>query len=136
MNTHIYQTKVKPLTGTDLSEIYGKARSLYKTILSHSRRKPYVRSPYFKKQKIFLELFWIHLAQKNPRERTKRLNLFPCAIDLIKYSSQEPTSKENPQKRHEILHRFSGITTEKKLFQVQIKENKKTGQKWFMSTFY
>jgi CRISPR/Cas system-associated endoribonuclease Cas2 len=69
----------------------------------------YVRSLYFNKEKVFL--------------------------DLIQNSKFEPTSKENPNKRSEILHRFAGITSEKDLFFVQIKENKQSGTKWFMSVF-
>ena len=44
-------------------------------------------------------------------------------------------SKENPNRRSEIVHRFAGITAEKDLFFVQIKEEKRTGQKWLMSVF-
>lgn len=39
----------------------------------------------------------------------------------------EPKSKENPNRRSEIIHRFGGITKDKELLYVQIKEDKRTG---------
>jgi hypothetical protein len=41
----------------------------------------------------------------------------------------------NPNKRSEILHRFSGTTTHGEIFFVQIKEDLKKGQKHFISVF-
>lgn len=81
-------------------------------------------------------LFWQHLHEKmNIRNKTRRVKYFPCAIELIKNNRYEPISKENPNRQGEILHRFSGITPENEIFFVQIKEEKKTGQKWLMSVF-
>ena len=95
-----------------------------------------MRSVYFKKEKIFLELFWRHLYEKkNFRDQLRRMKYFACAIDLIRNSHFEPISKENPNRRSEILHRFAGATIDDDLFFVQIKEDKRTGQKWFMSVF-
>ena len=71
----------------------------------------------------------------NLKDKTRRLKYFPCAIDLIKNNRFEPTSKENPNKKDEILHRFSGITPDNEVFFVQIKEVKKNSQKWLMSVF-
>lgn len=65
----------------------------------------------------------------------RRLKYFPCAIELIQKSRFEPESKENPNKRTEILHRFTGVTKENDIFFVQIKEDKRTGQKWLISVF-
>lgn len=131
----VYQTKVKKLTGSDYGEIRFKANALYKQIKSKTRRRTYVRSAYFKKDKVFLDLFWDHLWQKNWRDRVRRLKYYPCALDLIKNSRLEPISKQNPNKENEILHRFAGITPHKELFFVQVKEDKKTDQKLFMSVF-
>ena len=63
------------------------------------------------------------------------MKYFPCAIELIQKSRVEPSSKENPNKRSEILHRFAGATKDSEIFFVQIKEYKKTDQKWLMSVF-
>jgi len=65
----------------------------------------------------------------------RRIKFFPCTIELIKKSKFKPTSKENPNKTSEILHRFAGITPDKELFFVQIKEEKNSNKKWLISSF-
>ena len=95
-----------------------------------------MRSAYFDKQKIFLGLFWQHLHEKeNVRDKVRRLKYYPCAIELIQKSRVEPTSKENPNRPGEIVHRFAGSTPDNELFFVQIKEDKRTNQKLLMSVF-
>lgn len=131
----VYQSKFKKLTGTDYKEIHSRALSVYKQIKSKTKREPYVRSVYFNKEKVFLDYFWQHLQQKNWRDRNRRLKYYPCAIDLIRNSRLEPTSKQNPNKPIEILHRFAGLSKDKEIFYIQIKENKKTDKKYFMSVF-
>mgnify|MGYP001566898429 CR=1 FL=1 len=132
----IHKIKLAKLTGTDFHDVNQKAFGLYNQIRRKTKRRPYVRSAYFNKEKIFLELFWQHLFDKsNWRDRARRLRYFPCAIELIKDSRQEPASKENPNKPTEILHRFAGVTKDKDLFYVHIKEDKKSGRKWLMSMF-
>ncbi|MDO8471955.1 MAG: hypothetical protein Q7S64_02290 [bacterium] len=69
------------------------------------------------------------------KTRTKRLAYLPCAIDLIEHSRNVPTMKVNPNKKTELLYRFGGLTKEKEVFYVQIKENVKTGAKYLMSIF-
>ena len=128
-------TKGKLLRGTDLKEVESKARQIYYEIKRKSKRKPYIRSAYFKKEKIFFDFFWVHLNQKNYVEKFKRLKHFTVAIDLIKNSKNKPVSKINPNKRNEILHRFYGKTREKEIFCVQIKENKKSGHKYLLSAY-
>ena len=131
-----YQTKANKLSGSDFKEIHEKALDIYKIIKRETKRRPYVRSAYFKKDKVFLQLFWNHLFEKqNWRDRVRRLKYFPCAIELIRKSKFEPTSKENPNKKSEILHRFAGITKDRDLFFVQIKEYKQSGEKWLISIF-
>lgn len=131
-----YQTKAKKLAGARYADIYQKAFSSYKQIKKKSKRRPYIRSAYFKKDKIFLALFWQHLRdKKNLRDKTRRLKYFPCAIELVRHSRFEPSSKENVDKRSEILHRFAGVTADDDLFFVQVKEDKRTGKKWLMSVF-
>lgn len=65
----------------------------------------------------------------------RRMKFFGCGIDLIKNSKVKPTSKENPNKPEEILHRFTGITGNSEQFVVQIKEDKKSSQKFLISIF-
>ncbi|MBU4369443.1 hypothetical protein KKG58_01625 [Patescibacteria group bacterium] len=130
-----YQTKIKKLPGTSYSEVRKSAKDLFKQIKSKTKRKPYIKSAYFKKQKIFFDFFWIHLTQKGPRERFKRLKYFAAAVEVIKKSKNQPSSKQNPNKSNEKLHRFAGLTKKKELFYVQIKESKRGKSKYFMSCF-
>jgi hypothetical protein len=130
-----FSTDIKPLSGTNYSEIHPKAWALYKQIASKTKRRPYVRSAYFKKDKIFLNYFWDHIWQKNLRDRTRRLIYYPCGLDLIQNSRIEPESKINANRKSEVLHRFIGMAPDKKLFSVQIKEDRKSGQKHFISVF-
>ena len=130
-----FKTKFAILAGTDYKEINKKAFGFYNQIRRKTKRRPYVRSAYFKKDKIFLGLFWSHLNGKNRWDRMRRMKFFNCAIELIEHSKFEPTSKENPNKPTEILHRFAGITKNNDLFFVQIKEEKRTGEKWLLSVF-
>lgn len=130
-----YQSKFKKLSGTDYKEIHSKALSIFKQIKSRTKRKPYIRSAYFGKKKIFIDYFWQHLQQKNWRDRNRRLKYYQCAIDLIRNSKLEPISKQNPNKPTEVLHRFAGLTKDKEVFYIQIKEDKKTDKKYFMSVF-
>ena len=130
-----YQTNKKKLPGTNYAEVRKNAVIVFNQIKKRTKRRPYVRSVYFNKQKIFFDYFWTHLSQKNPRERFKRLQYFEAAVELIKHSRNHPCSKQNPNRNTEILHRFAGLTKGKKLFYIQIKEDKKSDKKYFISCF-
>ncbi len=131
-----YRTRVSKLAGTDYREIHKKARYFYERIRNRTKRRPYVRSAYFDKDKIFLDVFWSHLFGKpNWRDRVRRVKFLPPAIELIEHSRSEPESKENPNRSSEILHRFTGITPDQEIFYVQIKEDKRTSQKFLISIF-
>lgn len=132
----VFRTKTARLKGSDFHEVNKQAFGFYQKIKKKSKRKPYVRSAYFKKDKIFLAYFWQHLFEKaNWRDRVRRVKYFSAAIDLIQNSKFDPKSKENANKPGEILHRFSGLTKDNHLFHVQIKEDKKSGQKYLISVF-
>lgn len=132
----VYKTKISKLSGSDYKEVNKNAFGLYNEIRKKTKRRPYVRSAYFNKSKIFIELFWLRIWQnQNFRDKIRRIKYFPCAIELIRKSKLDPSSKQNPNKPTEILHRFAGTTKENDLFYVQIKEDKKTGEKWLMSVF-
>lgn len=131
-----YKVKSKKLLGTNFREVRKKAFKLYQQIKKRTKRKPYIRSAYFKKDKIFLDLFWSHLFEKrNFTDLMRRIKFYPCALELIKNSHFDPTSKENVDRKSEILHRFMGITSENEVFFVQIKENKRNNNKWLISIF-
>jgi hypothetical protein len=131
-----YKTKTNKLSGTSHKEINKKAQVVYNEIKRKTKRRPYVRSVYFKKSKIFVGLFWSHLYDKvNRGDRDRRIKLFPCAIDLIQNTKIDPESRDNPNKSSEILHRFYGLSRDNEKFCVQIKEDKRTGEKFFVSVF-
>lgn len=113
-----------------------KAERIFDAIKKKSKRKPYIRSAYFSKSKIFLDYFWEHLyAKKNLRDKQRRLQYYAAAIELMQKSRIPPDSVNNPNTKREMLHRFRGITKEREAFIVQIKEDKKTGEKYFISIF-
>jgi len=115
--------------------VHENAQILYRNIASKSKRRPYIRSIYFKKQKIFIALFWQHLFDKNWKERVRRLQYFECGFELIEKTTYPPLTIQNPHKSSELLHRFCGITPRGIIFFVQIKECKKTGEKSLISIF-
>ncbi len=131
----IYRTKVLKIAGTKYSEVYKAAFNIFKQIKSKSKRAPYIRSKYFRGEKIFLELFWVHLRQKHRGERLRRLKYYSCGLDLLKNSRYIPLIKINPENSSEKLYRFKGITKNGYIFFVQVKEDKNSKQKYFMSVF-
>lgn len=130
-----YQTKTGRLPGTNYKEVYKKAQDIFKDIKRQTKRKPYLRSAYFLKQKVFFDYFWIHLFEKQRPERFRRLKYFAAAIELIQKSRNHPVSMQNTSKQSEMLHRFTGKTSDGEIFYVQIKENKRKETKQFMSVF-
>lgn len=131
----IYQSKCRKLSGTNFSEVVKEADRIFRVIKSTTKRRPYVRSAYFNKSKIFIGSFFRHTHEKNWRDAVRRMKLFPCAIDLIKNSRHESTSKQDPNNPNVILHRFAGSTAQKELFYVQIKEDKRFDEKNLLSVF-
>ena len=131
-----FKTKTKKFSGSSFHEVNEKARQLFAKIKKKTKRRSYIRSVYFNKEKIFLDLFWSHLFEKaNWRDRVRRIKYFGCAVELIEKSRFEPKTKENPNKSNELLHRFYGISADNELFCVQIKEDKKKKQKFLISVF-
>jgi hypothetical protein len=128
-----YQTKAKKIAGTNRTEVYRGALRLFSEIKKATKRRPYIRSAYFKKEKIFFDYFWDHLRQKSPRVRFERLQYFWAACDLIKSSRNKPIVKPNPNKPNETFYKFAGLTADKGIFYVQIKESRRS--KYFMSCF-
>ena len=132
----VYQVKSEKLHGSNFSEVCKKAFGLYQIIKRRTKRRPYIRSAYFNSEKVFLELFWSHLHEKlNHRDKIRRVKYYPCALELLQHSKFDPESKENVDRRSEILHRFAGKTKNGGKFFVQVKEDKRSGQKWLMSVF-
>lgn len=130
------QVKSSVLAGTSFEEVAKKAHDLLGAIEKKTKRQPYIRSAYFKKEKVFLNYFWPHFMQKPKRERIDRLKLLPCAIEIIEHCQNRPLIKINPNNKQETFYRFVALTRDKELFYVQIKQNTKTKKKYFMSAFY
>lgn len=131
----VYKTKSGKLTGTSFHEVWRKVILIFKQIKKKSKRQPYLRSAYFRKQKIFLGFFWAHLFEKAIGDRLRRLKYFAAAVELIECSKSSPTTKEDSNKPGILLHRFTGITKEKETFYVQIKEDKSSDKKYLISIF-
>ncbi|MGI9028303.1 MAG: hypothetical protein ACR2FM_05705 [Candidatus Saccharimonadales bacterium] len=133
---NVYNSKEKEISGSSLGEVMKHARYEYHVIQKYNpRRLSYVRSPYFGRDKIFISTFWTHLGQKGPRDKFRRTRLFSCAIDLIKFTRHRPDITEHASLPGALLYRFYGLSTGGNLFVVQIKENKKSGRKDFISVF-
>lgn len=132
---YIYQSPLHKLPGSSYGDISTDSTKYYNQLKKRTKRRPYVRSAYFYKDKIFLDRFWGHLWDKNWRDRTRRLKFFRCGVELIQHSKVEPVTKENEHKPGELLHRFCGVTQDQEWFFVQIREDKRTGQKTLMSIF-
>ena len=132
---HVYKSSKARISGSNYREVSRAAKTIFKQIKSRTKRTPYVRSKYFRGEKVFLNIFWSHLHEKHERERVRRLRFYSCAIDLIKSSTYDPITRENFKQKDEVLHRFSGKSKEGKIFTAQIKENKRTKRKDLISIF-
>ena len=132
---NIYTVKASKFSGTSYSEIERQARKLHNTIAKQTKRNAYIRSTYFKKNKIFIKLFWEHLNQKPRKDRKRRLKYYACAIELLRHTPHTPETRQNPNGRNELVHRFAGITKEGEEFYVQVKENKANDDKYLISVF-
>ena|SRR5579859_1729009 len=131
----IFLVKADFVSGTSYKEIHKNAQTIFYQIKCRTKRKPYIRSAFFKKEKVFFEYFWIHLYQKNRGLRFQRLKYFSAAIELMKKSRNKPEIVLNPTNKNEKLYRFFGKVKTGEIFIVQIKENLSSGNKYFMSVF-
>jgi len=131
----IFNSKYSRLPRSNYREIRKRADVLLAENRRKTKRRPYLRSPYFSKEKIFFEYFEEHLRQKNFSDRIRRLKFIQASLELLKYSRNVPEISDNRGRTGEQLYRFRGRTADGYLFIVQVKKNKKTGQKYFMSCF-
>jgi len=131
-----YQSKYGLLPGSSLGEIASSARRVYNDAIGKSRRKPGVNSKckFFKTPRVFLDLYWPHLNQKTAKERFRRIGLYKCALDTIRNSRVEPAVSKSGDGKS-VYYRFYGKSKEGVKFCVQVKEERKTGQKYFMSVY-
>lgn len=130
-----YKSKLKLLPGTSYDEVIKIARQEHKKIEKLTKRQPYVRSTYFNKDKIFVSMFWTHLMQKDRKVRLKRLKFYSAAIDLMRNTRCEPETIFRKDDLSVFTHRFYGITKEGVEYCVQVKQDKRSGRKDFMSVY-
>ncbi|HEY5268138.1 MAG TPA: hypothetical protein VII94_03310 [Candidatus Saccharimonadales bacterium] len=130
-----FKSKASLIPGTSYDEVVRVVRQEHRKIEKMTKRQAYVRSTYFKKDKIFISIFWTHLMQKHRKERVKRLKLYLAAIDLMRNSRCEPETIFKKEDLSNLLHRFYGITKDGIEYCVQVKQDKRSGRKDFMSVF-
>lgn len=88
-----FHSKHDLLPGSSYDEVVKEARKVFNNdVRSRTKRQPYVRSKYFKNDKIFMTVFWDHVMQKHMKERTKRLRFYRAAIDLLRNTTLNPES--------------------------------------------
>ena len=131
----VFSSKDRTLAGTSYEEVLKIAKNEHKKIENLTKRQPYVRSSYFKKDKIFVSLFWNHLMQKSFKVRTSRLKLYKAAIDLLRNGHHAPDTIYSRSDPHTELHKFHGITRDGVKFAVNVKQDKRSGRKDFMSVY-
>lgn len=135
MPLQVFRSKSGVLSGTTYKEVFRHAQEEFAVIRKRTKRQPYIRSKYFSKRKVFFTYFWEHIFQKAYPDRIRRLKLFRCAIDAVVNSNNVPTSKINPNRRSEIIHRFMAKTKSGQMFYYQIKEEIKGKKLNIMSVF-
>lgn len=134
MNKSCYFCKAELIPGINYGATLKVARKIFRRIESSTKRRPYIRSAYFKGTKVFFDYFWHHLNQKNFRDRQQRLKFFNCAMELIKYSKLKPIVELKNETKKEIFYRFLG-KVQGRYFVVQIKEDLKRKQRFLLSIF-
>jgi len=130
----IYISQLGQISGTSLKVANRRAHDYIHLLTNKTKRQPYIRSKYFKKDKIFFKYYWKHILQKHGKDRVRRLRLLPAAVDLLMHS-QYPPQVEPYKDKGSVYYRFMGRNTNKELFYVQVKEDIKTGEKNFVSAF-
>lgn len=131
----VYKSRYGLLAGTTYEEVVHIARKEFQAVKRQTKRQPYVRSTYFNRDKVFLSVFWEHLAQKHRKDRMKRLKFYKAAIDLLRNTQETPDTIFSNQDKNTMLHRFYGTTSDGEAFCVQVKEDKRSDRKDFMSVF-
>lgn len=133
----VFQSRHDLLPGSSYDEVVAHARKEFNTIRHLTKRQPYVRSKYFRGDKIFVTVFWDHLMQKHRTDRMKRLRFYKAAIDLLRHSVLPPATPPIADPAHDnvLLYRFYGRTRDGKEFCVQVKQDIRSGRKDFMSVF-
>ncbi|MFI5212379.1 MAG: hypothetical protein ACHQTE_00265 [Candidatus Saccharimonadales bacterium] len=132
---NIYHSKYTLLHGSSYDEVVTLARKEFNTIRRMTKRQPYVRSKYFRADKIFITTFWDHLMKRHRKDRMLRLKFYKAGISLLRNTTEAPETIFDESNKNILLHRFYGVTADGKYFCVQVKEDKRSGRKDFISVF-
>lgn len=112
-----------------------QVRRRFRTLEKRTKRRPYIRSAYFQKEKVFFDYFWQHLQRKALPDRARRLRFFPCAIELVRKSRLEPQTYLSAGTPIMIQHVFFGETTEHQHFAVVVSHDKRRGTKQLLTCY-
>jgi len=134
-NVLAYKTTKDIIHGSEYKNIEREARKSHNRIASHTKRNPYIKSKYFKNEKIFLNYFWNVLHQRNWQDRKRRLIYYDCAIDLLRNTTLASYTSQDPDDPNLLQHEFYGITENGREFVVHVREDKRNDRKSFMSVF-
>lgn len=135
-NMSYFQSKYHQLPGTSYQEVINAAYYHHQKLQRRNpRRRVYVRSKYFKRDKVFLTLFWPHLLQKRKGEQIRRAKLYLCALDLLRNYQDLDGAVIDRSHPESVLLRFKGRTKDGVLFIVQVKYQIRSDRRDFISVY-
>lgn len=134
-NIRAYQCKAKPISGRRFVDVIPQARKLLRTVQKKTKRRAYIRSAYFHKDKIFFDFFWQHMLAKSAVDRARRLKYLPCALELLRSSRCDPLSFIDEYQPGIIKHEFKGRSPDGMNFSVIVQEDRKTNKKQLLTLY-
>lgn len=108
---------------------------MWRTLQKRTKRRPYVRSIYFHKDKIFFDFFWQHLQQKSVVDRARRLKYLPCALEVLRRSRYDPVTFIDIRQPGIIKHEFVGVAPDEVRFSVIVQQDRGTDKKQLLSLY-
>jgi hypothetical protein len=112
-----------------------QARKAFRALQKQTKRRPHIRSAYFKKDKLFFDFFWQHMQSKSVPDRARRLKYVPCALEILRQSRHDPITYVDKYQPGIIKHEFIGKATDGIIFSVIIQQDRKTGKKQLLSIY-
>ena len=132
---HAYQCKTHVLAGRKYTEVMPQARKIFRSLQQKTKRRPYVRSTYFRKDKVFFDQFWTHMNAKSIPDRTRRLRYLPCTLELLRETRNNPLTFIDSNQPETMKHQFLGKSPDCKKFVVVISEHRSSGRKQLLSMY-
>lgn len=131
----LFSCKTQPLKGHRFVEIMPQARQAFRALQRKTKRRPHVRSAYFNKDKIFFDFFWHHMQRKSVVDRARRLKYFPCALEVLRQSRQDPGTFVDKYQPNVIKHEFQGKAPDGMTFSIIVQQDRKKGEKQLLSIY-